>query len=108
LTTAIRRSLHRFPLCSIVVTASRQSPPQERPRQIEPFGAGSSPNNPGRIPPPIVDNLFAVRGALAAQHLTVDAPADAPIEEGKPYVDGNGSLPAGSDVSYSNKSFVRY
>jgi hypothetical protein len=29
------------------------------------------------------------------QHLTVDAPADAPIEEGKPYVDGNGSLPAG-------------
>src|SRR5580704_2433294 len=41
------------------------------------------------------DNLFAVRGALAAQHLTVDAPADAPIGEGKPYVDGNGSLPAG-------------
>jgi hypothetical protein len=40
-------------------------------------------------------SLFAVGGALAAQHLTMDAPADAPIEEGEPYVDGNCSLPAG-------------
>ena len=26
--------------------------------------------------------------------------------ESEPYVDGNGSLPAGSDLSYPNKSFV--
>jgi hypothetical protein len=39
--------------------------------------------------------ISRLRRALAAQHLTMDAPADAPIEEGKPYVDGNGSLPAG-------------
>jgi hypothetical protein len=40
-------------------------------------------------------NLLAVSGAFAAQHLTVDAPADSPIEEGEPYVDGNVSLSVG-------------
>lgn len=35
------------------------------------------------------------RRARCAQHLTVDAPADASVEESQPNVDGNGSLPTG-------------
>jgi hypothetical protein len=38
------------------------------------------------------DNLFAVGGALAAQHLTVNALANAPIEEPEPHIHSDRGL----------------
>jgi len=57
-------------------------------------------NAPGRSPPELSQHAESGqsvrrrRRARCAQHLTVDAPAEASVEESQPKVDGNGSLPA--------------
>jgi hypothetical protein len=44
------------------------------------------------------------RRARRAQHLTVDAPADASVEESQPNVDGSGSLPGLLDQRNGSRS----